>query len=82
MESQYINVSTYRPLLGSSYVKLPAKLRSLKRGLINIKNNDQMCFLWCYVRHINPVKTHPERITQEDKKLVNNIIYDGVEFPL
>ena len=44
MESQYINVSTYRPLLGSSYVKLPAKLRSLKRGLINIKNNDQMCF--------------------------------------
>ena len=82
MESQYINVSTYRPLLGSSYVKLPAKLRSLKRGLINIKNNDQMCFLWCHVRHINPVKKHPERITQEDKKLVNNIIYDGVEFPL
>ena len=82
MESQYINVSTYRPLLGSSYVKLPAKLRSLKRGLINIKNNDQMCFLWCHVRHINPVKKHPERITQEDKKLVNNIIYDGVDFPL
>ena len=82
IESQYINVSTYRPLSGSSYVKLPAKLRSLKRGLINIKNNDQMCFLWCHVRHINPVKTHPERITQEDIKLVNNIIYDGVEFPL
>ena len=41
-----------------------------------------MCFLWCHVRHINPVKKQPERITQEDKKLVNNIIYDGVEFPL
>ena len=39
-------------------------------------------FLWCHVRHINPVKTHPERITQNDIKLVNNIIYDGVEFPL
>ena len=63
-------------------MKLPAKLRSLKTGLINIKNNDQMCFLWCHVRHINPVKTHPERITQEDIKLVNNIIYDGVEFLL
>ena len=25
IESQYINISTYRPLSGSSYVKLPAK---------------------------------------------------------
>ena len=32
IESQYINVSTYRPLSGSSYIKLPAGLRSLKKG--------------------------------------------------
>ena len=38
IESQYINISTYRPLSGSSYVKLPAEWRSPKRGLINIKN--------------------------------------------
>ena len=44
IESQYINISTYRPLSGSSYVKLPAELRSPKKGLINIKNNDQKCF--------------------------------------
>ena len=31
IESQYINVSTYRPLSGSSYIKLPAGLRSLKK---------------------------------------------------
>ena len=42
--SQYINISTYRPLSGGSYVKLPVKLRSSKKGLINIKNNDQKCF--------------------------------------
>ena len=41
-----------------------------------IKNS----FLWCHVRHINPVKTHPERITQKDKKLVNDLSYDGIEF--
>ena len=29
--SQYINVSTYRPLSGISYIKLPAGLRSLKK---------------------------------------------------
>ena len=32
IECQYINVSTYRPLPGSSYVKLPAELRSSKKG--------------------------------------------------
>ena len=50
IDSQYINISTYRPLSGSSYIKLPSELRSLREGLINIKNKDQKCFLWCYVR--------------------------------
>ena len=82
IDSQYINISTYRPLSGSSYVKLPAELRSSKKGLINIKNNDQKCFLWCHVRHINPVKIHPERITQTNKELANDLDYDGIGFPV
>ena len=39
-------------------------------------------FLWCHVRHINPVKIHPERITKVDKKLVEDLDYAGVEFPV
>ena len=68
IESQYINISTYRPLSGSSYMDLPVELRSPRKGLINIKNKDQKCFLWCHVRHINPSKEHPERIKKTDKK--------------
>ena len=82
IEPQYINISTYRPLSGSSYVKLPVELRSSKKGLISITNNDQKCFFWCHVRHINPVKTHPERITREDKKLANDLDYEGLDFPV
>ena len=67
--------------MGSSYVKLPAELKSPKIGLIIIKNNDQKCFLWCYVKDINLVKIHPERITWEDKKLSNDLDCDGVDFP-
>ena len=69
IESQYINISTDRPLSGSSYIKLPAELGSSKKGLINIKNNDKNGFLWCHVRYINHVKIHPERITQNDKEV-------------
>ena len=63
-------------------MKFPAELRSPKNGPINIKNEDQKCFLWCHVRHINPVKIHPERITREDKKLANDLDYDRVGFPV
>ena len=80
IESQYINISTYRPLSESSYVKLPVKLRSPKKGLINIKKEDQKCFLWCHVRHINPVKIHLEKITKKDKNLLKILIMMGLIF--
>ena len=41
IESQYINISTYKPLLGSSYIKLPTELDHPRKGLINIRNEDQ-----------------------------------------
>ena len=83
IESQCINISTYRPLSRSSYRPLsPAELRKSKKVLINIKSNDQKCFLWFHIRHINPVKTHPERVRQTDKELANDLDYNGVEFPV
>ena len=36
IESQYIKISTYRPLSGSSYMDLPIELRSPRKGLINM----------------------------------------------
>ena len=62
IESQYINISTYKPLLGISYIDLAIELRSPRKGLINIKSKDQKCLLWCHARHINPFKDHPGRI--------------------
>ena len=42
--SQYLNVSSYLPLSGSTYIKLPAEFQHPMKGLINIKNNDNKCF--------------------------------------
>ena len=72
---------TYRSLSGSSYIKLP-EFRSSKKGLINIRSDNQQCFSWCHARRINSVKIHPERMTQSDKSLANDLDYDGVEFPV
>ena len=37
-------------------------------------------FLWCHVRHINPLKEHPEKKT--DKKIAEELDYDEIEFPV
>ena len=46
---QYLNISSYLPLSGSTYYELPKELKNSRKGLINIQNNDNKCFLWCHV---------------------------------
>ena len=82
IDSHYINVTKYKPLHGSNYIELPTGLKNPKKGLINIKNKDDGCFRWCHIRHLNPQTEHPERIKKEDKKMVNELNYDGIEFPV
>ena len=82
IDSHYINVTLYKPLNDSSYMELPTELRNPKKGLINIKNKDDECFRWCHIRHLNPQTEHPERIKKEDKKMINQLNYDGIVFPL
>ena len=40
-----VNISAYSPLVGSTYIELPNELKNPMKGLINIKNNDNKCFL-------------------------------------
>ena len=51
----------------------PVKSKGPRKGLINIKNKDQKCFLWCHTRYINPSKEHPERVSKTYKKIVKPI---------
>ena len=65
--NQFLNVSSYLPLSGSTYIKLPNKLRHPMKGLINIKNDDNKCFLWCHGRHLNLDGVKLCRITKKDR---------------
>ena len=77
-----INVTTYKPLHGSSYIELPIELQNSAKGLINVKNKDDECFRWCHIRHLNPQKKDPQRIKKEDKRLIGGLNYEGIEFPV
>ena len=77
-----MNISIFSKLSGNTYIELPRRLRNSIRGLINIKNNDNKCFLWCHIRHLNLLNTHLKRITKADKNMVNDLDYEGINFPV
>ena len=71
VNDQYLNISRYAPLVGSTFIELPKELSSSMKGLINLRNKDDKCFLWCRVRHLNPVSDSASRIKRVDKKIAD-----------
>ena len=67
---------------GNSYIKLPKELQHSAKGLINLQNNDNKCFLWCHIRHLNPQNKDPQRIKKPDRAFTQNLNYEGIEFPV
>ena len=74
IDDEHVNISLYSPLSEIAYIKLPCELKNPLKDLINTNNNDSKCFLWCHIRHLNPLKTHPETITKADKEMINDLV--------
>ena len=57
-----IHIVDYKPIKGSSYIPLPNFIMR-KTAIINIKNEDDKCFLWSVLRYLHPKQIHGERLT-------------------
>ena len=82
IRSHFVNIVKYLPLRGNSYIHSPEELRNSMCGLINLKNIDNKCLLWSLVRHLNPRKVHPERITKSDREFAKRLDFSGITFPV
>ena len=51
-------------------------------GLINLQNKDDKCLQWCLVRHLNPRKKNPQRITKDDMEFAKKLDFSGITFPV
>ena len=56
-DGKYVNVFIYSPLLGSSYIELPDRLRNSKKSSDQYQNKDNKCW---HIRHLNPLKIQPK----------------------
>ena len=79
-ESQYINVSTYRPLLGSSCIKLPVESRSPKKGLINIKKKIKSVFFGVMLGILIQYKHIQKELQKIPKKLLKILMMMKLNF--
>ena len=48
-----IHTVVYNPMRGSSYIPLPDWIMR-KKAIVNIRNTDEKCFLWCVLRYLHP----------------------------
>ena len=70
-----IKMSEYNPISGGSEFNKIPELFLNKKSLLILRNNDNKCFLYCYIREfLNPITKNRFRITKKDKELANKII--------
>lgn len=55
INSSCVDTARFSPIFGSSYIMTPKHISDTK-GVINIKNDDEKCFLWSVLVKIYPVK--------------------------
>ena len=75
-----IHIVEYKPMRGGSYIPLPEFIQK-KSAIINIKNEDEQCFLWSVLRYLYPKEIHGERLT-DLKKYENDLNFKGIDFPV
>ena len=61
---------------------MPNELKHPMKGLINIQNSDNKCFMWCHVRHLNLEGKKLHRITKKDREDCKKLNYQVVDFPV
>ena len=79
-----LNFNKINQLNASSYIPLSDFLKD-KSAIINPKNNDQKCLLWCVaiseIFKTTPDLRNPGRITKILKKKAESYNIEGINFP-
>ena len=76
-----LHVTKWEPLYGSSYIPLDPYLAN-KKAIINMKNEDDKCFMWCVLRALYPKDKNAERIDKDLKSKQDIINMNGIHYPV
>lgn len=75
-----ININTYSPLQGSSFIELPHQIK-IKNACVNVKNDDEACFAWAIIAALHPADRDPQRVNKY-KLYQQELNLTGIQFPM
>jgi hypothetical protein len=73
-----IRIGQYRPMTGSSYIPTP-KMLAGKHALVNVFNEDDMCFAWAVLSASH--RAHDAQRVPNYRRYLNLIDLTGIKFP-
>ena len=76
-----LHTTIWDPLKANSYIDLPKALKN-KNAIVNMKNQDDKCFLWSVLRALNPKVDHPERIDKDLRSKEDTLNMEGISYPV
>ena len=81
IENLTLHTSIWNPINAGSYIDLPKELKN-RKAIINMKNEDDKCFMWSVLRALNPKDVHPERIDEDLKSKEDTLNMEGINYPV
>ena len=81
VEKLVLHTTRWDPLNAGSYIELPQALKN-RKAIINMKNQDDKCFMWSVLRALNLKDNHPERIDNDLKSKVDILNMQGIQYPV
>ena len=81
IESIVLHTANWDPLNAGSYMELPEYLKN-KKAIINMKNQDDKCFMWCVLRALNPKDKNAERVDKDLISKQDTLNMKGIKYPV
>ena len=81
VEKLVLYTTRWDPLNAGSYIELPPELKN-KKAIINMKNQDDKCFMWSVLRALNPKDKDAERVDSDLKSKVDTLNMQGIQYPV
>ena len=75
-----VGTGSFKPRLARGFVEIPKELAA-KKALVNVKNDDDKCFMWAVLSALFPAEKDAQRVTKY-KEHVGKLDFTGISFPV